>query len=70
MSLKSFHIFFIAVSVLSSVGLAVWAGLEYSGGGGAGMLVLGVISLVLGAVLVVYGRAFKKKIADLPPARR
>jgi len=70
MSLKSFHIFFIVVSVLTSVGLAAWCGLEYAGGAGAGMLALGVISLGIGVVLVVYGRAFKKKIADLPAARR
>jgi hypothetical protein len=55
MSLKSFHIFFIALSVLLSTGCAVWAfanGVEP---------VIGISAVVIAAGLVCYGIAFLRK---------
>jgi membrane protein implicated in regulation of membrane protease activity len=55
MSLKTFHIFFIALSIILSIGCAVWAftnGIEP---------VFGVSSAVVAVVLIVYGRYFLKK---------
>ena len=55
MSLKTFHIFFIALSILLSAGCAVWAfinGIE---------TVFGVTFAVVAVALVVYGGFFLKK---------
>jgi hypothetical protein len=55
MSLKAFHIFFIALSILLSIGCAVWAfanGVE---------LIFGVSSVLVAVILVIYGISFLKK---------
>ena len=55
MSLKAFHIFFIAVSILLSVGCAVWAfanGVEP---------VFGILAATTAVALIVYGATFLKK---------
>jgi hypothetical protein len=55
MSLKAFHIFFIALSIILSIGCAVWAfanGVEP---------VFGIASAVVAVVLIIYGRFFLKK---------
>jgi hypothetical protein len=55
MSLKTFHIFFIALSILLSAGCAVWAfanGIE---------TVFGVTFAIVAVALVVYGGFFLKK---------
>ncbi len=55
MSLKSFHVFFIVLAVLSSLGFAVWTftmgGAELASGPGA----LGVTSALASIVLAAYG---------------
>jgi hypothetical protein len=55
MSLKSFHVFFIVLAVLSSLGFALWAftrgGAELASGLGA----TGVFSALMGVALAVYG---------------
>jgi hypothetical protein len=55
MSLKTFHIFFIALSIILSIGCAVWAfwnGIEPA---------FGISSAVVAVVLIVYGGYFLKK---------
>ena len=55
MSLKAFHIFFIALSILLSAGCAVWAfanGVEPA---------FGIGSAVVALALVIYGGFFLKK---------
>ncbi|MBL4888520.1 MAG: hypothetical protein JKX97_00700 [Candidatus Lindowbacteria bacterium] len=64
MSLKSFHIFFVAATFLLSIMVAWWfvEGLEASAlirWSGA------VICLIFGGLLVVYGARFLKKFKDL-----
>jgi hypothetical protein len=55
MSLKAFHIFFIALSILLSIGCAVWAfanGVEP---------IFGISSVVAAVLLIIYGAFFLKK---------
>lgn len=55
MSLKTFHIFFIALSIILAAGCAVWAftnGVEP---------IFGISSAVVAVALVIYGGFFLKK---------
>lgn len=61
MSLKVFHIFFIAVSTLTAFGFGVWGVYQYATEGGASYLAMGVGSALAGIVLVVYGINFLHK---------
>jgi hypothetical protein len=59
MSLKAFHIFFIVLSIILSVGCAVWAfmnGVEPA---------FGYASAVTAAALIVYGANFLKKAKQI-----
>ena len=59
MGLKSFHIFFIVLSIFLSGGFAAWAfvsGLSP---------IIGILSLVATAGLILYGVAFLKKSKHL-----
>jgi hypothetical protein len=58
MTLKWFHIVFIALSMLLSIGMGVW-GLFNN------FAVLGVLSLAGSAALCVYGPYFLKKARSL-----
>ena len=62
MSLKAFHIVFVAVSTLLCVGFGVWAIAEYRSHGDPGTLVAGVGSLSASLALVWYGRWFLRKL--------
>ena len=61
MSLKAFHIFFIATSTLVAFGFGVWGiyihFVEYN----AGYLIMGVLSLIGSVVLVIYGIRFLRR---------
>ncbi|GIV60144.1 hypothetical protein GQ464_003100 [Rhodocaloribacter litoris] len=65
MSLKAFHIFFIAVSTLLAFGFAAWSLYAFVQAGGVGSLLMGLAALLLGLVLVVYGRRFRQKFRDV-----
>ena len=65
MSLKAFHIFFIALCVLMSGALGAWGVNDYLQGGNNQSLALGVIFFLTGAVLLVYGVRFWKKMKEL-----
>ncbi len=62
MSLKVFHIVFVAMSTMLAVGFGVWAIRNYQSRGETGSLVVGVASLVGALLLLVYGRWFWKKL--------
>ena len=62
MSLKAFHIFFIATSTLLALGFGVWGVYAYRAYGDGTFLVLGLLSLAVGAVLVVYGVRFVQRL--------
>ena len=64
MSLKSFHVFFIAISTLTLGGFGVWCIMQPNAT--AGHLALGVFSFALVGALLFYGKWFLGKIKDLP----
>lgn len=61
MSLKTFHLFFIGVSVLMAIGFGVWEILTYLESGGAGRLVAALLSFVAAVGLILYGVRFVRK---------
>ncbi|MBI3400733.1 MAG: hypothetical protein HY048_04875 [Acidobacteria bacterium] len=65
MSLRAFHLLFIALSVILTVFFAVWAGAQYQSAGGAGFALAVVLSLACGVALTVYGTAFQRKTRRL-----
>ena len=65
MSLRSFHLFFIALSVLLAAFVAAWAVGQYRVDHAAVDAVWGVGSVALGGGLVMYGAAFQKKTRNL-----
>ena len=65
MSLKAFHIFFIAVSVALAVGFGAWGVNEYLQNRTVAMLLMGLASFVIGGVLVVYGKRVWHKLNNL-----
>jgi hypothetical protein len=62
MSLRSFHLFFIAVSVLLAAWVGVWGVQSYLATRSAGDLALGAFFVVLGFVLLLYGLRVRKKL--------
>ncbi len=60
LSLRSFHLFFVAASVLLSAWVGVW-------GVQNGDLTLGLLFVALGVVLLVYGLRVRKKLRELAP---
>ena len=62
MSLKAFHIFFIIVSTLLSLGFGVWAVDDFGQSGNRVHLTLGVGSFIASGALVWYGVWFLRKL--------
>jgi hypothetical protein len=54
MSLKHFHIFFIAASIVLTAGFGLWCFLTEDGTGLAGSKWMGSVSLIATVALVVY----------------
>lgn len=66
MSLKSFHIFFVIVSTLFTLGFGIWSLDTYFKGAVDGTpLILGISSLAIGAILIIYGIKVYHKLKDL-----
>jgi hypothetical protein len=65
MSLRAFHLFFIAVSVMLAAFVAAWAGQQYQAGHAATYAVTAVGALAGGAGLAFYGAAFQRKTRRL-----
>ena len=66
MSLKAFHIFFIAISAILMTGLGVWSLAQYLYAGAGNLyLVLGPLSLLASASLIFYGQRFLKKMKGI-----
>ncbi len=65
MSLKAFHIFFMVVSILMSLGTATWAFFQYGQDGGSGNLILAITSLAAAGLLAVYARWFLRKLKNV-----
>jgi hypothetical protein len=62
MSLKAFHIAFIAASTLLAFGFSIWAVLVYVQGGHWTMLLAAAVSMIFGFGLIVYGVRFLRKL--------
>jgi steroid 5-alpha reductase family enzyme len=67
MSLRSFHLFFIAASVLLAAWVGVWGVQSWLATRSGGDLALGLLFVVLGLVLLVYGLRVRKKLRELAP---
>jgi len=66
MSLKTFHILFIVAATALAFGFGAWEVKHYVDGQASGLeLALGILSLVLGVALIVYGRYFLRKLRDV-----
>lgn len=62
MSLKTFHIFFIGVSILLSFGFGLWLLRMYTGDGNVYTLAMGISSFIAGAGLILYAIRFLRKL--------
>lgn len=65
MSLKAFHVVFIAASLLLTLGFGVWGVRHHAGTGNAASLYMGVGSFVAAAALAVYGVWFLRKLRNI-----
>ena len=65
LSLKTFHIVFVSLSTLLSVGFGLWAVRQYMDAGSAGLLATAVGSLAFAAVLICYGVWFLRKLRNV-----
>lgn len=65
MSLKAFHIFFIAASVLLALGMGVWGVYVHMQETNVSLLLLGVGSFAVGAALIVYGVKVVRRLQRL-----
>ena len=64
MSLKAFHLIFVAASILLGVVVGGWGIHQYQSKGDVELLILGIIFLVMGIGLVLYGKRMLKKTKD------
>ena len=62
MSLKAFHIFFIALSVLLALGFGAWEIAGFAQSGNISRLITGILSFAVAAGLIVYGIRFLRKL--------
>jgi hypothetical protein len=65
MSLKAFHIVFIALSILLSFFSGIWLLHEYASDRHAAFLVAAIVFLAAGAALVWYGKSVLRKLKHI-----
>ena len=65
MSLRTFHLVFISVSVMLAAFVAAWAGQQYRELHAVTYVVTAVAALATGAGLACYGAAFQRKMKRL-----
>lgn len=61
MSLKAFHLIFVIASILLGLGVGGWGIMEYRANGEISALMLGLIFLIMGVTLMIYGNRMLKK---------
>jgi len=64
MSLKAFHVFFICISILLTLGFGAWGINSYENTGSSTNLLMGIGSLVLTVLLGFYFRWFLRKLKN------
>ena len=62
MSLKAFHLFFIAISVVLAAFVAAWAVNQYQLAHDAGYAVAAGLAVLAAVALFAYGAAFQRKM--------
>ena len=65
MSLKTFHIVFVTVSVLLMLVIAAWNFGNYRDNGTSSDLTWGIASVVVAVGLLIYGRVFLRKFKNV-----
>jgi hypothetical protein len=65
MSLRAFHLFFIALSVVLAAFFAAWAIGQYQAVRETGYAITGAASLLVAVGLAVYGMRFQRKTRTL-----
>ncbi|MGE5244893.1 MAG: hypothetical protein ACM3SQ_11755 [Betaproteobacteria bacterium] len=65
MSLRAFHLVFIALSVILTAFFAAWAAGQYRVDHAEGYATVAVAALAVGAALAIYGAAFQRKTKGL-----
>jgi hypothetical protein len=65
MSLRIFHLVFIALSILMAVWVGGWGVNRYMADGGAGNLALGIGFFLTGVALLVYGVKVLRKFREI-----
>ncbi len=65
MSLKKFHILFIALSVATAFFFAAWLFLTPQAGVTAVRIFSGTVSLIIGLGLIAYAKVFLKKVRHI-----
>jgi hypothetical protein len=66
MSLRAFHIIFVAVTIILSLYVALWGIREFSQDRNAMALTTGLLFLGMAVVLMVYGKKVVRKFKELP----
>ncbi len=61
MSLKAFHLLFIALSAILAVFFAAWSIAQYQAGHEFSYIAASVVGVAMAGTLVAYGAAFQKK---------
>ena len=61
MSLKAFHLIFVIASILLGLGVGGWGIMEYRANGEINALIMGLIFLIMGVTLMIYGNRMLKK---------
>lgn len=62
MSLKAFHVFFVAVAILLALSFGVWGVRDFQANGDRTSLLLGIASFASSLILAIYGHWFLKKL--------
>jgi hypothetical protein len=65
MSLKAFHIVFVVASILLAFFFGVWLLHDYSASGQTAELVFGILSILAGLGLIVYGKSILRKLKHI-----
>jgi hypothetical protein len=65
MSLKAFHLFFIAMSVALAIFMAAWALGQYRAGAQTAYVLVSLASAGTGGALAMYGAKFRRRARQL-----
>lgn len=65
MSLKAFHIFFVAVATVTVFGFGVWGVYIFMTESDPSYLLMSVLSFASGVALIIYGIKFLQKLKNI-----